>query len=109
VPEVDCACLDHGPKSPDTIPVRYVGRDPTEGRYADVSVIRCERCRRLWLRYQWEVEAFTASGQWYEAVIDDATAATVTPESAYQVIGSARWRIVGGSYFGHAGKRIGDP
>jgi hypothetical protein len=74
-----------------------------------VSVVRCASCRRLWLRYPWEVEAFTASGRWYETVIDDATAETISPETAYATIQSAPWRIVGGSHLGHAGKRIGDP
>jgi hypothetical protein len=101
-----CACIELGPRRPDVVEERYVGQDPTEGRFADVTVRKCARCHRLWLRYQYEFEAFTASGRWAEAPIDEATAATMTATSAHRYIHMAPWRIIGGSYFGQAGKRV---
>jgi hypothetical protein len=101
----DCPCLEHGPKAPQAIPERYVGCDETDGRYADVTLTRCSRCRRLWLGYAVEYEGFSNSGRWCEAVIDDATAATMTPEAAPGFLAAAPWHVYGGSYFGHAGKR----
>jgi hypothetical protein len=98
----DCSCLDLGPKRPDSVIERDVGIDETEGRFADVDLVRCTRCRRLWLRYAVEYEAFTASGRWAKAVIDEPTAAKMTPEEAPGYIASAPFRIVGGSYFGTA-------
>ncbi len=101
----DCECLQHGPKHPDIIIDRDLGRDETEGRYADVDLIRCTRCRRLWLHYQVEYEAISRSGRWAEAPIDSITAATITPTAASEFLHSADWYVFGGSYYGHAGKR----
>jgi hypothetical protein len=84
-----------------------LGRDETEGRFADVELIRCARCRQLWLRYQVEYEAFSRSGRWAETPIDEKSAATMTATGAHRYIQAAPWRIIGGSFYGHAGKRVG--
>jgi hypothetical protein len=100
-----CACLSEAPHNPDARAERHVGRDETEGRFADVDLIRCGACGRLWLRYAVEYEIFTASGRWATVPISEETAATVTPKNAAGVIESAPWHIFGGSYFGHSGNR----
>lgn len=100
----DCLCLTAGPRAPH-YEERYLGTDKTNGRYADVELHRCRLCRRLWLRYQVEYEAFSRSGRWAEGIIDDATAATVTPEQAPRVLAKLPWHIYGGSWFGHAGRK----
>jgi hypothetical protein len=61
---------------------------------------------RLWIRYQYEFEAFTASGRWSTPPIDEATAATMTATSAHRFIHMAPWRIIGGSLYRHSGKRV---
>ena len=101
----DCTCLQRGPKHPDVIIDRDLGSDETQGRYADVDLVRCGQCRRLWLRYHVEYEAFSRSGRWAEALIDTATAATMTATAASEFLDSADWYVFGGSYYGHAGKR----
>jgi hypothetical protein len=107
--EGDCPCLNRGPKPPDRIIEREIGTDATDGRYASVGLIRCSRCRLLWLRYFWEDESITASGRWCGAPISDATAAAMTPAAAYRFIRSAPWQIIGGSFYGHDGVRIDRP
>ena len=104
-----CACLELGPKYPDVSDERDVGCDLTEGRFADVTLLRCARCGRLWLRYAVEYEAFTASGRWAEAPIDDASAANIRPETAAKFLETVDWHIRGGSYWGHTAKRNGGP
>jgi hypothetical protein len=101
----DCRCLSEGPQRPDITDERYLGCDETSGRFADVTLRRCSRCNRLWLRYAVEYEAFTASGRWAEAPIADDDAAAITPESAAAFLDQAEFAIVGGSYYGHAGRR----
>jgi len=105
----DCPCLARGPKRPDRIDVRDIGVDPCGGRYAAVTLIRCARCDRLWLRYQWELEAVTSSGCWYEAPISETEARAMTAEAASGFILGAPWRIRGGSFFAHDGERIDGP
>lgn len=56
--ELDCHCPVAGPRFPEITDARLVGVDETEGRYADVTLMRCANCNRLWLRYQLEYEAF---------------------------------------------------
>jgi hypothetical protein len=101
----DCACLSAGPRMPDVIDERHVGCDKTEGRFADVTIRRCSRCRRLWLRYFVEYEAYSRSGRWAEAPIGEEAAGQMTPEAAAGFLDRAEFCIYGGSYYGHAGRR----
>ena len=102
---LDCHCLVEGPRRPAVIDERFIGVDKTEGRFADVTLRRCARSQRLWLRYQVEYEAFSRSGRWAEAPIGGQAAATMTPEAAAEFVESAEFHIYGGSFWGHAGKR----
>jgi hypothetical protein len=101
----ECACLLDGTRNPDVIDERYIGSDETSGRFADVSLRRCSRCQRLWLRYAVEHEAFSRSGRWAEAPIDEKAAETTTPEAAAEFLNHADFYIFGGSYYEHAGRR----
>jgi hypothetical protein len=38
---MNCTCLEASPRHPDVVDERRVGCDETEGRFADVNVIRC--------------------------------------------------------------------
>lgn len=103
----DCPCLATAPTHPHAIDERVVGIDETHGRFAAVTLVRCTRCQRLWLSYHVEYEAFTASGRWGAAVIDEATAESMTPEGAAGFIDRAEWNVRGGSYFRHGSSRRG--
>jgi hypothetical protein len=84
---------------------RYVGIDPTKGRYGDVTVETCRACRRPWLRYHVVYESFSKSGRWFRALVSDEVARHVTPESAVSAIEAAEVRFAGGSYFDSTGFR----
>lgn len=103
--EADCKCLEHGPRHPHSAEFRSVGVDETSGRFGEVGVNRCTLCGRLWLRYFAEYEGFSSSGRWATCLIDQATAAEITPEQAPGFIARQPWHIFGGSYYGHAGER----
>ena|ERR1700675_3061700 len=105
----ECSCLATAPKHPNAVEERSVGIDPSNGRFADVTLVRCALCRRLWLTYQFEIEAFTASGRWYAALISEADAKIMTPHRAPDFIKSQPWRIYGGSFYGHSGRRGSGP
>ncbi len=104
----DCSCLECGPKYPFAWE-RYVGRDETEGRYADVALRRCASCRRLWLRYAVEREFYTSAGKWAEALIGEADAESMIPEEAAGFIDRAEWCVVGGGFYNSAGLRTKGP
>jgi hypothetical protein len=100
-----CPCLGHGPAAQDIIEERDIGTDKTDGRYADVTLTRCARCHRLWLKYFVEYEAFSQSGRWCQTVISYEDAEKMTPERAPAYLATAPWHIYGGSYFNNTRHR----
>jgi hypothetical protein len=102
-----CAC-EQGTARFTQFESRNVGCDETEGRFADVTLERCKTCRRLWLRYLVEYEAFSRSGRWARGLISEADAAAITPETAVAHLNGLQWYLYGGSYFdGIPGRRSG--
>ena len=70
-----------------------------EWRYSDVTVMRCMRCKRLWLEYRFEIGGITASGRWYWGEIDLKTASELTASNAHLAFADMPWYLGGGSYF----------
>jgi hypothetical protein len=93
-PEQDCPCL----VAPFGQLVRYqdLGMDDS---YAEVSLLVCPLCNRLWLRYFFELEAFTGSGRWYLGVITAGQARRLKAENARETLEAVSWYFSGGSYF----------
>jgi hypothetical protein len=105
--EVACVC-GQPQATHDCFDNKAVGVDPTEGRYAEVSLRRCRRCSRLWLRYFVEYESFSRSGRWARGLISERDAETITPEAAAPYLARLPWYLYGGSYFdGVPGRRSG--
>lgn len=98
-----CNCLvapqDH------LIVSRELGMD---NRFAEVSVLVCRECGRYWLRYFYEVEAFTASARWYLGPITAEQSSALSAEDARSLLEGLNWYYYGGSYFyGRSGKTSG--
>ena len=74
-----------------------------DGSFAEVSLLTCARCGQRWLRYFYEMEAFTASGRWYLGAITGEQASHLTADNAKAVLEGLGWYIYGGSYY--EGKR----
>ncbi len=97
----DCVCLGGGPGIYEE---KYIGVDPTNGRYGDVDLRTCRDCGRRWLHYRAEYEAFTASGRWIVGILPDELPMPLTPENAVPILNSLSWYIYGGGFYG-PGKR----
>ena len=95
-----CPCMVADAKYDQFRTWRDLEPDPTDGRYADVSILQCVTCERLWLQYQVEYEAFSKSGRWARGVIEAETAATIKPEEATDCLATLPTYLYGGSYFG---------
>lgn len=110
VGEAEVACICERPEATfDAFDEEEVGIDPTEGRYADVSLLRCRRCGQRWLRYFVEYESFSCSGRWARGPISERDAATITPEASAAYLAGLAWHLYGGSYFrGVQGLRSGE-
>ena len=81
------------------VDTRHLGADPSDGRYADVSLETCTDCGQLWVRYQFEFEAFTGSGRWYRGEIDADQASRLEATNAAKLLESLPSYTAGGSYF----------
>ncbi len=51
-----------------------------------VSLIRCQRCRRLWLHYYYVNESFAGSGCWYHGLLTPETENSVTADNAREIL-----------------------
>jgi hypothetical protein len=99
-----CACFTAPPTH--LIGAKDLGMDT---QLAEVSVLICQDCGQHWLRYFYEVEAFTGSGRWYVGAIAPEQFATLTVEQAKGVLENLSWYYYGGSYYeGRNGKTSGN-
>ena len=71
-----------------------------DDNFAEVSLLVCSACAQPWLRYFYELEAFTASGRWYLGAITVEQAALTTAAEAKSMLEGLSWYFFGGSYFG---------
>lgn len=78
-------------------PEKDLGMDSS---FAEVSLLACPACGQRWLRYLYELEAFTASGRWYLGAITAEQAAHLTAEDARVTLEGLSWYFYGGSYYG---------
>ena len=86
-----------------TVPYRFLAADRELGMddyYAEASLLTCTECGQAWLRYFFELEAFTASGRWYLGAIDAAQALHMTAQDSRTALEALDWYFYGGSYFG---------
>jgi hypothetical protein len=99
-----CACFAAPPAH--LISATALGLD---NQLAEVSVLICQDCGQHWLRYFYEVEAFTGSGRWYLGAIMPEQLATLTLEQAKKTLESLKWYYYGGSYYaGRNGRTSGN-
>jgi hypothetical protein len=102
-----CSCEGEKPPA-NQFEHHNLGEDRTDGRFVEVTSLRCRKCDRLWLQCFVEYEGFAKSGRWARGLIDETTAATMTPKKALKYFDSLPWYICGGSYFdGHVSRRSG--
>lgn len=99
-----CHCLEA--PSEKLVFVRALGSD---AYFADISLMRCPACGRHWLRYAYELEAFTRSSRWYLGAITEDQLAALNGENARATFRQMEWYYYGGSYFdGAKGKTRGE-
>ena len=82
----------------------YLGIDRTNGRFGEVTLERCTKCKAYWLRYFVEYESFSESGRWYRGLIPKEDIPQITPENSVAFLTSLDWYLYGGSYFRTTGK-----
>ncbi len=99
-----CACLVTPANH--LVPSRELGMDR---HYAEVSILVCRDCGQHWLRYFYEVEAFSGSGRWYIGPISEEQAAALDGGSAKSILEGLDWYYFGGSYFGGRNGKISGP
>lgn len=100
LPKLGCACEKH-----DLIESEYrtssLGTDLTDGRNAEVSVIQCRLCQRIWIKYAVEFPNPPESARWYKGIIAKKEVAGMKPENAVEHLENLEWYICGGNFFGN--------
>jgi hypothetical protein len=87
------------------ISIKELGMDR---RFAEVSLLVCRDCGQHWLRYFYEVEAFTGSGRWYLGAVTPEQLSTLTLENAKETLEKLDCYYYGGSYYeGRSGRTSG--
>lgn len=99
LPKLGCACEKH-----DLIESEYrtsiVGKDLTDDRNAEVSIIQCRLCQRIWLKYAVESENSSNLNRWFKGIIAKKEVAEMKPENAIEYLENLPWYICGGNFFG---------
>jgi hypothetical protein len=102
-PATLCGCFNGANKG--LVKHKYLGMDE---HYAEITLLACPACGQLWLRYHFEIEAFTGSGRWYLGAIEATQATHLTAENAKRMLENLGWYFYGGSYYGgRSGKASG--
>ncbi|MCX8523324.1 hypothetical protein OF897_05255 [Chryseobacterium formosus] len=100
LPKLGCACEKH-----DLIESEYrtsiVGTDFTDGRNAEVSIIQCRLCQRIWLKYFIKSENSPELSRWFKGIIAKKEVAEMKPENAVEYLENLPWYIGGGNFFGN--------
>lgn len=76
-----------------------VGELGMDERYAEVSLLVCPDCGQPWLRYFYEVEAFSHSGRWYLGALSPGQVAMLRAANARRQLEKVPWYFCGGSYY----------
>jgi hypothetical protein len=105
--DLGCSCLTAPLPYDHYAQVRFVGVDEAEGRFGEVSVWRCKRCGRHWLRYLLEYEHLPESGRYFMGLITPEAAEALKPDAAIRHLDSLEWHLYGGSYFRGQGRAAG--
>lgn len=104
--KADEACACFAAPSSHLRAVKELGLD---SRFAEVSLLVCRDCGQHWLKYFYEVEAFTGSGRWYLGAVAPAQFASLTSEQAKDTLARLDWYYYGGSYYaGRSGRTSGE-
>lgn len=77
----------------------HIGIDDTNGTFADVTIEECTICGTLWVKYAFEIEGISRSGQWYRAQISKEKVRKITAHTALSYIENCDDYYYGGSYF----------
>lgn len=78
-----------------------VGTDSTDGRNAEVSIIQCRLCQRIWLKYSVENSNSTEQNRWFKGIIAKKEVAEMKPENAVEYLENLPWYVCGGEFFGN--------
>jgi len=96
-----CKCMKH-PFHFDNFDCIDLGEDKWG---AEVSLLTCNKCRSVWLKYLIEEPHHTKSGRWWRVKFDYPTAKEFNFNAARQYIEQQHWCFRGGSFFTSDGAR----
>ena len=81
----------------------FIGTDETNGRYGEVTIIKCQKCNSFWIKYFVEYESFPHSGRWFIGFVEKENIHLLTPQNTVDYLNKLPAHYYGGSYFQSSG------
>ncbi|MBW8522497.1 hypothetical protein K0U91_13390 [Chryseobacterium chendengshani] len=97
IPKLGCGCEKPGQSSSD-YRTSKIGTDKTNERDAEVSVLQCRLCQRIWIIYLVNSK-LPQSEKWFRGIVAKKDLSSIIPENAVQHLENLEWYLYGGSYF----------
>ena len=98
IPKLGCGCEKPNQASAD-YRTSKIGTDLTDGRNAEVDVLQCKLCQRIWIIYSLAADSSSAA-KWFKGIVAKKDLSTITPENALQHLENLEWYLYGGADFG---------
>jgi hypothetical protein len=70
-----------------------------DAQFGKITVWRCDACHQLWLRCQYDDEAFSHSGRWFMGAISQQQLDGLHSDAAREFLDTLPGYVCGGSYF----------
>lgn len=98
IPKLGCGC-EQADQSVSDYRTSKVGTDHTNNRNAEVDVLQCKLCQRIWIKYAVEVENSPQSERWFKGIVAKKDLSQITPDNAIEHLENLDWYLYGGSFF----------
>lgn len=100
-----CAC-QNPPFHFERYAVDLLGEDSAG---AEVSLLTCKQCGRIWLKYFIDEPHYARAGRWWHVAVTPEQRANLSADNARDFIQAQKEGFVGGSYFDSVGLKIHAP
>lgn len=102
IPKLGCGCEKPNQTSAD-YRTSKIGTDLTDSRNAEVDVLQCKLCQRIWIIYSLGADSLP-SAKCFKGIVAKKDLSAITPENALQHLENLEWYIYGGADFGNEEK-----
>jgi len=86
----ECSCITP-PFYHDDYESELISIDQADGRFGEISILRCRMCGSTWLNYFIEYEGYEHSSRWYRGMVTAEQLARLIPEQVPVFFAGLPW------------------